>query len=114
MGDLSADAKTLFSKVDKEGELQSDWLVEVGGYASKELSAIINELEKRLLLFSEQFHTARGKHARYLESWPHWAARANFQPEKILPLEARAQIYDRVSKLNSEFGAAAKLPWPNT
>ena len=112
MDGLSVAAKALLSKVDREGELKSDWLVELGGYASKELSALINELEKRLLLFSEQFHTERGKHARYLESWLHWAVRAKFQPENILPLAARTQIYDRVSKLNSEFGAAAKLPWP--
>ena len=61
---LSRDARSLLAAVDRKP-------IETGGRWSKPAS----ELETNLLVYSEQFHTAAGAHARRLESWDHWASR---------------------------------------
>ncbi len=111
IGKLSSTAKSLLKKLDKDGELQTDVLVAVGGYESKTLSKTVNELEAALLIHSMQFHTERGKHARRLETWPHWANRVKFTGRKLPPERAKKKFEEIAAGLNSELTAKGKLPW---
>jgi len=69
------------------------------------------ELETRLLIVGTQFHTESGVHAKLLETWEHWAERIGFEGKSLGAAEAKDNLEGRLSKLNSEFHAAAKLPW---
>ena len=69
------------------------------------------ELENRLLIAGTQFHTESGVHAKLLETWEHWAQRVGFETASISIAEAKENLEERLSKLNSEFHATAKLPW---
>jgi len=59
---LPAEARALYEKVRKSGELQTS------GAAAK-------LLEARLLVRAEQFHSETGHHEKHLASWEHWAGR---------------------------------------
>jgi len=111
MRKLSPIAKSLRKKLDKDGEMQTDILVSVGGYESKGLSKAVSELEAKLLIHSRQFHTERGKHARRLETWPRWALRVGFDRKNIKSGQAQAELQRIVEEQNKKSKAKAKLPW---
>jgi hypothetical protein len=73
---LSSAGKRALAQVEREGTLE----------ATGNPKSAIRELEERLLCRSEQFHTAKGRHEKRLESWPHWAKRARL-PACALPVE---------------------------
>jgi hypothetical protein len=108
---LSPLAAAVLDKLDEEGELQTDWMIAVGGYESKALSKATNELETKLLVYAEQVHTDKGKHAKKLEAWQHWAKRVGFKPGRLEIDEAKQEIEKIVDDLNTKFGAKGKLPW---
>lgn len=111
LSQLSPLAKSLLKKLDRDGELQTDILVAVGGYQSKALSKAVNELEGRLLIYSRQFHTERGKHARRLETWPRWAKRTGFNDKKTEREPAKAELQRIAEEQNLQKKAKLKLPW---
>jgi hypothetical protein len=105
---LSRQAQSLLSQVDQEGILQTDKLPRV--VKSKAIGVIVNELEKKLIIHSAEFHTETGAHAKFLESWDHWANRIGFF--KKIPMEkAKEQLENLLEKLNKKYKAAATLPW---
>ncbi len=108
---LTPIAKSVLKKLDKDGELQTDILVAVGGYESKLLSKAVNELESALLIYSHQFHTERGKHARRLETWQYWVQRVGFDGKNIKPEQAKAELQRIVDEQITKSKAKAKLPW---
>lgn len=71
-------------------------LVESSGEAAK-------ELELRLLVRSEQFHSEAGHHARRLEGWPRWAERVGLEARMATPREAKARFEAALP--------GAKYPW---
>ena len=77
----------------------------------RRLAKPATELERVLLVSSEQVHTAAGSHARRLESWDQWARRKGFGPAKVKvghAIDALEQIMD---SLNRRFQARGRLPW---
>jgi hypothetical protein len=108
---LSPLAFSVLKKLDDAGTLQTDWMIAVGGYESKALTKATNELERRFLVYAEQVHTDKGKHAKKLENWSHWAKRVGFKPGKIDVDKAKQEIEKIVDELNKKFGARGKLPW---
>jgi len=110
MQSLSPLAKSVLTRLDKEGELYSDVMAAVGGYQSKPLRAAIKELEKNVLLLSKNYHTEKGSHAKRLESWPRWAERVG-PLKKIAPGQAKEDLSKIMARLNAAFGAKGKLPW---
>lgn len=108
---LSPMARKLLGKLDKDGELQTDWLLAVGGYESKALSAAAKGLQTRLLCFSEEMHTAKGKHATRLKTWRYWAVGVGFAPTVMNPRQARRELEEVVQRINAEYEANGKLPW---
>jgi hypothetical protein len=70
-----------------------------------------SELEKMLLVSSEQVHTAAGSHARCLESWDQWAQRKGLAQSKVKVDEAIDALEQVMDSLNRQFHARGRLPW---
>jgi hypothetical protein len=88
---VSAAARRLHAEAERRG------VVEASGAAA-------GELEKRLLVHAEQFHTATGSHAKRLESWTHWANRAKVDRQAVSAAEAMRTI--------ESIFPGARMPWP--
>jgi hypothetical protein len=80
---LSASAKQLY------GHVQRGRQVEASGQAAR-------ELETRLLVHGEQFHSATGAHKKRLESWGNWADRVGFEPMPLPVPQAKRTLEDRL------------------
>ena len=105
---LSTGAKRLLKSVDQRGSVRTDQLIFSKSFKPGELA---RELEKRLLVQSEEFHTESGAHAKLLQTWQHWSNRAGFQPQEIALTSAKSDLEDTIRKLNEEYHALAVLPW---
>ncbi|MET0791129.1 MAG: hypothetical protein ABW061_06365 [Polyangiaceae bacterium] len=90
---LSPAARRLLTEVTRLGER------EASGAAPK-------ELEQRMLVRSEQRHTASGRHVLVLESWARWADR------KAIPALSSAEGKSALEAAARGLGASSKaLPW---
>jgi hypothetical protein len=98
---LSRDARKLLAEVDRQ-PIQTD----------RRVSKAASELETNLLVYSEQFHTEAGAHARRLESWDHWTRRTGYVGERITVMRAKATLEHVVAALNRKFKGRGRLPWP--
>ena len=111
---LTPAPRMLLKLIDLHGELRSDRLEWPAKFKSEKAGPAVRELEKRLLIHSEEFHTESGAHAKLLESWEHWAKRIGFTHEIVPVAEARRKLETTVRVLNERCGASAKLPWAKT
>ena len=107
---LSDSARSLLKMIDENGSLTTDKLSWPRSRKVKPGDAA-RELEKKLLIHSDQFHTEHGTHAKLLETWEHWARRIGFQPPKISVEKAKRDLEAILHNLNQQFRASAKLPW---
>jgi hypothetical protein len=73
------------------------------------LRALLDALERRLLVRSASEHTESGRHKRALESWTRWAGRVNLPARRPDPAAARARLEAAASTLGP--GAEESLPW---
>jgi hypothetical protein len=101
MDGLSSDARVLLEKLEHKSPL------ETSGGSSKAAS----ELEKLLLIYSEQFHTESGSHARRLETWDGWRGRRKFKQMLPTVTQAKLELERVLEALNSRFGGRGRLPW---
>ncbi len=76
--------------------------------------ALARELEKRLLVYSEEIHTETGAHAKVLETWESWAERIGLARRKTTAEQAKEQLEQRLKLLNTRFAAAGRLLWTTT
>jgi hypothetical protein len=106
---LAADARAVVEQIDAaEGAMRSDALVVAGTRAR---SAVVRDVEVRLLFAVDELHTESGRHAKVLRPWASWAAAAGVTaplPDPDAARDAFASVVrawapDRVAKL---------LPWP--
>jgi hypothetical protein len=100
MDGLSREARDLLSRVGRE-------LVET----DRQLSKPAAELEKKLLVYCEQFHADEGAHAKRLESWDHWSKRTAFAEKRITAPRARVLLEEVAGSLNQRFKGRGRLPW---
>jgi hypothetical protein len=100
MDGLSREARDLLGKVDRE-PVQTD----------RSLSKPASELESNLLVYSEQFHTNTGAHARRLESWDQWSKRTGFVEKRMTAIRAKSELEKTVASLNQRFKGRGHLPW---
>lgn len=98
MDGLSAEAKALLKRVDKEGKVSS-------------AGDPVRELETRLLAYATSVHTDHGHHNKQVQSWDSWAQAARLGKTKLGTAEAKAQLQAVVVRLNQQFGARGTLPW---
>jgi hypothetical protein len=113
MEGLSASAQSLLKAVEETGALRTD---KIGLPGSKSTTKnkpgdTARELERKLLIHTEQIHTASGAHAKLLETWEHWSERVGFKSATIPAEEAKRKLSERLLNLNQQFEASAKLPW---
>lgn len=108
MENLSAPARRLLTQLDKVGSLTTN---ELGASLGAKPGDVARDLEKRLLIRAEQFHTASGAHSKLLETWETWAKRVGFRAAPLSPATAKKRIELRLEELNEEFGGDGKLPW---
>jgi hypothetical protein len=110
---LSAAAKELLMSVEKAGSLRTDQIKQPrsSGHKQEKPGETAKDLERRLLVHSDQIHTESGAHAKVLETWEHWAKRNAFAPTSIRSDEAKKDLEARLRKLNEEYKANARLPW---
>jgi hypothetical protein len=107
MKSLSSPAKLLLRKLDKEGSLVTGKLGKDFGEKTRDAA---RELELKLLIHSEQFHTESGFHAKLLETWDHWATRMKVRNKQIEPSKARDFFEKRVEEIRKNSGLG-RLPW---
>lgn len=100
MRGLSPAARSLLRRVDREGEV----------FPGSPQRAAARALEARLLARSGEVHTATGAHARVLEAWPRWAARAGTASAKDVAAARRA-LEEAVAALDPGTAERARLPW---
>jgi hypothetical protein len=108
---LPSGALALLKRVTAEGALRTDDVPWTGGRRKDSPGELARELERRLLVHSEEVHTERGAHAKQLETWRPWARRASLGGPKMLPVAARAAFEEIVRALNAEWHATGRLPW---
>ena len=108
---LPSSAQVLLKIMDRQGELRSDQVKWPPKFKSVKSGPAVRELEKRLLIHTEEFHTESGAHAKRLETWECWARRSRFNKKAPEVSEANQILEERLSVLNELFGAAAELPW---
>jgi hypothetical protein len=107
---LSTPAQSLLQEVDKVGTLLTNKMKR--SFGSKP-GDIARELELRLLIHAEQFHTESGAHAKLLETWESWAKRVAFKPRKLSPSRARHAFEKQLDKINKQYSGRGRLPWPS-
>jgi hypothetical protein len=66
------------------------------------------EIERRLLARGREVHTDRGSHAKYLERWDRWAARAGVSSSGDAA-QAKRLLEDALAALGG--GSRHRLPW---
>ena len=111
MNGLSPKARNLLQIVDRKGEVRSDQLPASRKRRQAGRSEAIRELEERLLVYAEEFHSETGAHAKRLESWKHWAARVGLKPDQMATEEAKDKLQKFAQRIATGPSDIPKLPW---
>jgi hypothetical protein len=111
MQKLSAPAGMLLDMIDQHETLRTDTLAWPPVFKSVKPGDAVRELEKRVLIHTEEFHTDSGAHAKLVETWKHWKHRIGFSSEIVVVANAKRKLEERVQLLNERFAASARLPW---
>jgi xanthosine utilization system XapX-like protein len=93
---LSVDAKRLLERLRK------------GGGPIRGVGAPIKELERRLLVTTQEIHTESGRHEMVLESWLAWSRRVDCTAIQSVP-RARKALEGAAVRLGAPL---TSLPWP--
>ncbi|MCU1265527.1 MAG: hypothetical protein JWM21_1845 [Acidobacteria bacterium] len=111
MTKLPLSGQMLLDQIDQKGSLQTNQLDWPTKFQAEKPGEVVRELEKRILIHSQEFHTETGAHAKLIESWEYWARRTRFKGERVAVGNAKRKLEQRIEALNERFGASAKLPW---
>jgi len=93
---LSVDAKRLLARARR------------GDGPVRGVGAPVKELERRLLVTTQEIHTASGRHEMVLESWRAWSRRVDCTAIESVP-RARKALEDAAVRLGAPL---TSLPWP--
>jgi hypothetical protein len=109
-GNLSEDAKRLLRILEKKGSFRTDAF----SFRTPLRGAIgdaTRELEKSLLIYSEEVHTEKGSHAKRFYTWSRWAAKLKLKPKQISPTASKEKFETIVNELNWKHRSNGTLPW---
>jgi hypothetical protein len=109
--DLSEPANFLLETLSHEQALRIDQIHQSTGFPAKALAEAAREVERKLLAYGEELHTASGAHTKRLESWEHWMQRVGFAGLLLAPEEGKEALEDALLLLNRQFEARGRLPW---
>lgn len=107
---LSRTSKQLLNKVTKRGVLETNRLPTYEKH-SKLLAEAARHLERRLLVYGEDFHTSSGAHAKRLQTWQVWARHVGFTGARMKPELAKVKLEDALANLAGTADARNLLPW---
>ena len=93
---LSGEAKRLLERLGR------------GGGPVRAVGAPVKELETRLLVTTQEIHTASGRHEMALDSWHAWSRRVGCSASQSVP-RARKALEEAAATLGAPLKA---LPWP--
>ena len=110
MKGLSRKARILLQMVNKEGGLRADQLPHSRKAKRSPWNDAIRELEQRLLLYAEEFHSESGAHVKRVESWEHWAQRLRLSA-KMIPNTAKQEFENLIEWMNINHKTNGRLPW---
>jgi len=105
---LSKPAQLLLNEVDKDGVLFTNSMRRPSGAKTGDAA---RELEQRLLVHSDQFHTESGAHAKRLETWESWATRVHLKDRSVGSDRARSFFEKRLDEINKSYSGRGRLPW---
>lgn len=106
---LPAAARRLLALVEKEGEIRMDRIRKGPGAVG--LRDAVHEIEKRLLVYSDEIHTEKGSHAKLLMTWSRCPKIRSLRMSKRTRARARRTFEKLVKDLNEEYDAHGTLPW---
>ena len=104
---LSPEASTLLRAVDSKGEIRTD----ARGLPKRGIPGAARELEKRLLVQSEEIHTEKGTHAKVLRSWRKWSRKVGFTRKPRSVEKSKKEFERLLQSLNEKYAADGHLPW---
>lgn len=107
---LSRTAKRLLAEVTKHGMLETNRLPAYQK-RSKLIAEAARELERKLLVYAEGYHTSSGAHAKRLETWQGWARRVGLKRVRIKPEQAKTKLEDVLMDLAGSADFKRLLPW---
>lgn len=102
-GGLSLGARRLLAEVDGKGQVRMD------GYPGKSDDA--REIERRLLVYTEDIHTDKGFHTKLLSAWSRCPKLGGLRFSTKSPMVGRQALEKLVDALNERYYANGKLPW---
>ncbi len=100
---LSQPAGSLRRRVQRAHRVRTDQLLRWSSSVKPGTAA--RELEKRLLLYSEEVHTDSGKHAKRLETWENLMERRGFSSTLPSVANAKRALETKIAT------SGARLPW---
>jgi hypothetical protein len=106
---LSPMAQRLLDVVTRQGTLRTADVPWTGGPKKDSPGEAARQLERRLLVRSEEVHTETGAHAKQLETWERWARRVGLAEREMTPERARTKLEDVLAGLNERFQANGRL-----
>ncbi len=108
---LSPLARWLLDAVVEQGLVWTDRSAQSIKGRAKILGQAARELEKRLLVYGESFHSDSGTHYKQLESWSHLSKRLRVSPRGMSREAARNEFERIAAGLNEQYGVCVRLPW---
>jgi len=108
---LSLAARSLLRGIEQKGEVTA---VDPDRDSSVALRAAALELERRLLVHGEQFHTPGGFHAKSLVTWQSWSKEVGLKGDLPSPSSSKARFEKILSDLNERYGGSGRLPWESS
>jgi hypothetical protein len=109
---LAAAGAALLSDVDAAGRpVRADALTVTGPRGRAD---VVRDLERRLLVATDEIHTESGRHAKVLQSWCVWAATTAVTAPFPDPRAARATFEQALHRVVDDAGLRrSPFPWPS-
>ena len=108
---LTPAARSLLRLVDAEGSVSTNDVPWPKRFQSMKIGDAVRELERRLLIHAEEFHSDTGAHAKRLERWQCWMDRRETQLRSGSADEAKQTFEALLAGFNKTFTGNGKLPW---
>ncbi len=105
---ISVASRRLLELIEKNGEMRTNELPPLGGTKWGDSA---RDLERRLLVHSEEIHTDSGTHAKRLQSWRLWTTSRGIAAPRMTSQDGKNAFEDLLRGLNTQFGASGHLPW---
>lgn len=107
---LSTDARRLLHIVERKTSIRTDKLVPRSLFKGR-VGDAARELERRLLVHSDEKHTETGAHAKILTTWSEWRSTVKLKAHRVGVDLAKARFEGILASLNKRHGGEGRLPW---